>query len=127
MRAVQKPVHTHDDANCTVFLFSYGSLQKKSVQIENFGRELTGRADELCGWVRRMVPIGDASAAAGTDESHYANAEPSANPDEAVPGTVFAITPEELDAADEYEQRAEYRRTPVALRSGTQAWIYVRS
>ena len=58
-------------------------------------------------------------------ESHYANAEPSSDPEDAVSGTVFEITEQELAAADKYEEVAEYRRISVKLRSGDQAWVYV--
>jgi gamma-glutamylcyclotransferase (GGCT)/AIG2-like uncharacterized protein YtfP len=60
-------------------------------------------------------------------ESHYANVEPSSNPEDSVSGTVFEITEEELAAADKYEEAAEYRRISVTLRSGDQAWVYVRA
>ena len=59
-------------------------------------------------------------------ESHHANAEPSSNPEDSVFGTVFEITEQELAAADIYEEVAEYRRISVTLRSGDQAWVYVR-
>ena len=111
----------------TVLLFSYGTLQKKNVQIANFGRELTGREDVLPGYVRRMVAIADPKVAALIGESHYANAEPSSNPQDAVCGAVFQITEQELAAADKYEEAAEYRRISVKLRSGDQAWVYVRA
>ena|ERR1022692_4151808 len=96
----------------TVLLFSYGTLQNKNVQIANFGRELTGREDALPGHARRMVAI-------------HANVEPSSNPEDAVSGTVFEITEQELAAADKYEEVAAYRRMFVTLRSGDQAWVYV--
>ena len=110
-----------------VLLFSYGTLQDRNVQIANFGRELTGREDALPGYARRLVPISDKDVAAALrGESHYANAERSPNPEDAVCGTVFEITEQELAAADEYEEDAEYGRISVTLRSGAQAWVYVR-
>ena len=108
-----------------VLLFSYGTLQNKSVQLANFGRELSGRGDELPGYSRSMIPIADPDIAALTGESHYANVEPSSNPDDSVPGTVFEITEEELAAADKYEAAVDYRRIAVTLRSGARAWVYV--
>ena len=111
----------------TVFLFSYGTLQDKNVQIANFGRELTGRDDALPGYARRLVAIMDPEMAALTGESHYANVELSSNSKDAVSGTVFEITEQELAAADKYEEVAEYRRISVTLRSGDQAWVYVRT
>jgi gamma-glutamylcyclotransferase (GGCT)/AIG2-like uncharacterized protein YtfP len=111
----------------SVFLFSYGTLQKKDVQIANFGRELTGRDDVLPGYARRMMPVLDPKVAALTGEWQHAYVEPSSNPEDAVAGMVFEITEEELAAADKYEEAAEYRRIGVTLRSGDQAWVYVRA
>ena len=111
----------------TVLLFSYGTLKDKDVQIANFGRELRGREDALPGYARRMVAIIDPKVAALSGESHYANAEPSSNPEDAVSGTVFEMTEQELATADKYEEVPKYRRISVALRSGDQAWVYVRA
>jgi gamma-glutamylcyclotransferase (GGCT)/AIG2-like uncharacterized protein YtfP len=111
----------------TILLFSYGTLQNKNVQVANFGRELTGREDALPGYVRRLMATMDPEIAALTGESHYANVEPSSNPEDAVSGTVFEITEQELAATDRYEEDAEYRRISVTLRSGAQAWVYLRA
>lgn len=110
-----------------VLLFSYGTLQKRSIQIANFGRELAGRADALPGYAIRLVPVLDPKIAALTGETQHAAAEPSPDPDDAIPGIVFEITPDELALADQYEQAANYRRISVTLRSGAQAWVYVRA
>jgi gamma-glutamylcyclotransferase (GGCT)/AIG2-like uncharacterized protein YtfP len=110
----------------TVLLFSYGTLQNKSVQMAHFGRLLTGRQDELPGYVRQTQAVLDPGIIALTGESILANVEPSANPEDTVLGTVFEITEQELDAADQYETAANYRRLSVTLRSGDQAWVYVR-
>jgi gamma-glutamylcyclotransferase (GGCT)/AIG2-like uncharacterized protein YtfP len=96
----------------TVLIFSYGTLQDKSVQVANFGRELSGRTDALPGYVRRLV-------------AHHANAEPSADPDDAVLGTAFEITEAELACTDQYEAGDHYRRISVTLSSGDRAWVYV--
>ena len=96
------------------------------MQISTFGRELTGRADVLPGYTRGSVPILNPTVVASSGETHYANAEISSNPDEAVSGTVFEITEQELAAADRYEEDADYRRVGVTLKSGRQAWVYVR-
>ena len=108
-----------------VLLFSYGTLQDKKVQLSTFGRELTGRKDALPGYVRTSVLIVDPDVVAQSGESHYANAQPSLNPQDAILGTVFEITEQELAEADRYEEPAEYRRILVRLKSGDQAWVYV--
>jgi len=43
-----------------------------------------------------------------------------------VAGTVFEITPAELAAADAYEV-SDYARVAVKLKSGVEAWVYVRA
>ena len=101
----------------TALLFSYGTLQNRDVQIANFGRELTGHEDALPGYTTRMIESAGES---------YANAIPSSDPDDVVPGTVFEVTDEDLVSADAYEEDADYRRIRVTLRSGDEAWVYVR-
>src|SRR3954467_3418856 len=76
----------------TELLFSYGTLQYRNVQVANFGRELTGRADALPGYTGGRVPITDLEVVASSGESHYANAVPSSHPEDAVSGTVFEVT-----------------------------------
>ncbi len=109
-----------------VLLFSYGTLQDKSVQLANFGRELAGRSDALPGYVQSMVAINDPEVVAESGKTHHPIVQPSANPADEVPGMVFEITPRELAAADEYEV-SKYRRVAVTLKSGAKAWVYVRS
>ena len=108
-----------------ILLFSYGTLQYKNVQIANFGRELTGRKDALPGYTRGRVPITDPEVVASSGETYYANAVPSPNPEDAVSGTVFEITGQDLAAADKYEEPAAYRRVSVTLMSGDRAWVYI--
>ena len=109
----------------TVLLFSYGTLQHRNVQIANFGRELRGRADALPGYTRGRGSIADPDAVASSGESFYANAVPSSNREDAVSGTVFEVTEQDLAAADRYEEPAGYRRVSVTLASGDRAWVYV--
>ncbi|HET8549740.1 MAG TPA: gamma-glutamylcyclotransferase family protein [Bryobacteraceae bacterium] len=100
----------------SVLLFAYGTLQDRNVQLAVFGRELRGREDALPGYVRRMA----------RGQSHLATVELSSNPNDAVSGTVFRITEQELAVADRYEQPAAYSRICIALKSGDRAWVYVR-
>ena len=108
-----------------MLLFSYGTLQYRSVQLEIFGRELAGRDDALAGYQRQLIPILDPAAAAKLGETHYANIVPTGDPADAVSGTVYEITASELSAADQYEEDAGYRRISVTLRSGLEAWVYL--
>lgn len=114
------------DPKQTVLLFSYGTLQDKAVQLASFGRELTGRPDALPGFAQTLVAIADPEVVALSGKSHHPIVAPSANPAEEVAGTVFEITDAELAAADRYEV-ADYRRVSVRLKSGVQAWVYVRA
>ncbi|MBS1181848.1 MAG: gamma-glutamylcyclotransferase [Proteobacteria bacterium] len=109
-----------------VLLFSYGTLQLRSVQLANFGRELKGRPDAMVGWHRAMVEITDPEVLRQSGETHHPIVSPSGDPADEVPGMVFEITPEELIAADSYEV-ADYKRILVTLKSGADAWVYVKA
>ena len=104
-------------------LFSYGTLQQDDVQLATFGRLLAGVADRLPGYARTMVAIDDPAVVATSGKSHHPIVAPGA-PADAVDGTVFEITDEELANADRYEVAA-YTRVAVTLASGRAAWVYV--
>lgn len=108
-----------------VRLFSYGTLRDSAVQLANFGRLLSGRADFLPGY--RLVPIAikDAAVVALSGKSQHMIAK-LANDEDEVSGVVFEITAQELAAADRYEV-AEYTRVLVTLKSGAQSWVYVEA
>jgi hypothetical protein len=108
----------------TELLFSYGTLQLESVQISTFGRALTGTPDALPEYKQGLLAITDPAVAAALGKTHYAIAQYTGNPSDAVPGMVLVITPDELQKADDYEI-PEYRRVAVVLRSGRRAWAYV--
>lgn len=101
----------------TVLLFSYGKLQHGEVQRATFGHELAGRQDSLPGYRREITDSGGVL---------YYDIEPSRHAEDAVSGTLFEITEEELAAADSYEKDRGYQRISVTLRSGAQAWVYRR-
>ncbi|MFD8699041.1 gamma-glutamylcyclotransferase family protein [Kitasatospora purpeofusca] len=105
-------------------LFSYGTLQLEQVQLSNFGRPLDGRADALPGFRLTMIEITDPEVIAASGTDRHPLVLPSAEAGDAVEGTVFAITDEELAAADEYEVD-DYARDEVVLASGTRAWVYL--
>lgn len=107
-------------------LFSYGTLQLERVQRETFGRLLEGSADALPGYARTMVEITDPAVLATSGERFHPIVSETGDPADSVAGTVFAITPAELHAADTYEV-SDYRRVAVRLASGTDAWVYVRA
>jgi gamma-glutamylcyclotransferase (GGCT)/AIG2-like uncharacterized protein YtfP len=106
-------------------LFSYGTLRQEGVQLASFGRLLKGSADALPGWKREMVEITDPDVLSKSGERYHPIVVPGAPHDE-VAGMVFEITDEELAAADRYEV-ADYKRITARLKSGLQAWVYVKA
>lgn len=110
----------------TVRLFSYGTLQQENVQKTLFGRLLAGTPDALPGYARRMLKITDPDVLATSGERFHPVVLRTGDPSDSVAGTVFAITPEELEAADRYEV-SDYRRVSAALASGAGAWVYVKA
>ena len=108
----------------TELLFSYGTLQLESVQVSTFGRELAGTKDDLPLFEQGLLAIDDPAVATALGKTHYSIARYTGRDSDAVAGMVFAITPAELQQADDYEI-PEYKRVSVRLRSGVQAWAYV--
>jgi gamma-glutamylcyclotransferase (GGCT)/AIG2-like uncharacterized protein YtfP len=106
-----------------VKLFSYGTLRQPEVQLATFGRLLDGVPDAVVGYRLEMLTITDPAVieTSGSDRHPVLRRSDDAA---AVEGTVFAITDEELAAADEYEVD-DYVRVSVPLRSGGSAWVYV--
>lgn len=107
------------------YLFSYGTLQKEKVQLESFGRLLHGVKDSLLGYRIDMLRITDEAVLATSQQAYHPIAIPSEDPADRVEGMVFAVTEEELLAADRYEVD-DYKRIPVTLTSGKEAWVYVQ-
>src|SRR6476620_2878109 len=106
-------------------LFSYGTLQKDSVQMQLFGRLLTGAKDALEGYKLASIEITDeAFLAGGAEEKLQQTLIASKDAADAVEGTVFEISAEELIRADSYEPD-NYKRVKITLVSGKKAWIYV--
>ncbi len=105
-------------------LFSYGTLCYEAVQLKTFGRTLDGVADAVLGYKLSSVAITDPAVIALSGESVHHMLVCTGNNADAVEGIVFAITPEELQAADQYEV-ADYKRVSAPLRSGAHAWVYV--
>ena len=104
-------------------LFSYGTLRQPAVQIATFGRELQGMADALIGYVLTEVEITDEYVIQLSDKRFHPMLKRTGKSSDAVEGTVFEITAEELAQADAYEVSL-YARKRAPLRSGGQAWIY---
>ena len=109
-----------------ILLFSYGTLQDRNVQIASFGRELRGQPDAMPGYRQTILEITDPEVLATSGRKYHPIVEPSPDSRDEVQGTVFEITAQELAAADQYEV-SDYKRVSVQLKSGLQAWVYVRA
>jgi hypothetical protein len=105
-------------------LFSYGTLQLESVQQATFGRLLTGTPDVLSGFSLRPLPIEDEYVIAVSGKDEHTIAYFTGRASDNIPGTVFLVSSEELQHADEYEVEPCHRIS-VVLQSGTNAWVYV--
>lgn len=110
----------------SVLLFSYGTLQLADVQMAQFGRLLEGSEDALPGYAQTLVEITDPDVIAKSGQRFHPIVTETGNPADGIAGKVFAITEAELAAADEYEV-ADYKRVLVRLKSGRDAWVYVKA
>ncbi|MDQ2947310.1 MAG: gamma-glutamylcyclotransferase [Acidobacteriota bacterium] len=107
-----------------VWLFSYGTLRQRNVQLAIFGRALDGQADVLPGYASSSVILTDPGVIATSGTSNHTIVHETGDPLDEVPGIVFRITPAELAAADAYEV-ADYKRVTVRLGSGIDAFVYI--
>ena len=107
-------------------LFSYGTLQLPEVQMAQFKRLLDGEDDAMLGFVQAMVEITDPEVLRKSGQRFHPIVSQTGNPADSVAGKVFAVSTAELAAADAYEV-ADYKRVLVNLRSGKQAWVYVKA
>lgn len=105
------------------YLFSYGTLQQVKVQLDLFGRLLTGTQDTLKGYKAVMIEITDEVFLAKGDGKYQRTAINTNDKNDFIEGTVFEVTPEELLHGDKYEPEG-YIRIEVELASGKKAWVY---
>jgi hypothetical protein len=94
------------------------------VQLDTFGRPLTGQTDVLVGYQLAQVQITDPAVLASSGQAFHPILRYSGQPSDQVQGTVFALSSAEIEAADRYEV-ADYRRVATTLLSGLSAWVYV--
>jgi hypothetical protein len=112
------------DADASIPLFSYGTLQLPEVQRANYGRLLEGRPDALVAYALRPLPITDPEVVRISGLAVHTIACRTGNPADRITGTVFALTPTELAATDAYEVDV-YGRAEVQLESGARAFVYI--
>ena len=110
----------------TDFLFSYGTLQLEKVQLESFGRKLQGTKEILKGFTVAQVQIIDPIVLEKSQQEFHPIAVPSANSSDCIAGTLYEITAQEIQQADEYEVD-DYKRIKVTFDSGKSGWIYVKA
>lgn len=106
------------------YLFTYGTLQLKEVQLSTFGRRLEGEADALPKYKLMMVEIQDRDFVVKSGTAHHRNVQFTGLASDFVEGTVFSVTRKELEKSDAYEPEG-YKRVLVQLRSGSTAWVYL--
>ena len=97
-------------------IFSYGKLQKDSVQIATFGRELTGMKDRLIGYTFDQEPC----SIRQESSLKYTGVQ-----SDVVEGTLFELSTIELCKVDDYKILDDYIRVKENFISGQRAWVYV--
>ncbi len=105
------------------YLFSYGTLQMDKVQLELFGRLLTGTKDVLRGYRISSIEINDESFLAKSEQKYHLIAMVSNDKKNSIVGTVLEVSREELLIVDTYEPE-NYKRVKEMLESGKEAWFY---
>lgn len=105
-------------------LFSYGTLQRRDVQLATYGRPLEGAADTLVGYRLEVLPDRDPDAVRISGTKTHMVVRKTGKPEDRVPGVVFLLTAEELAATDKYEG-SDYGRAELLLESGRRALVYV--
>lgn len=106
------------------WIFAYGTLRQREVQIAVFGREVEMPDDVLPGFRLGLVAISNPGVVALSGSASHPGLVPSEEPGARVAGSALAVSDAELAAADAYES-ADYVRTPVVLESGRKAFAYV--
>ena len=89
-----------------------------------FGRRLSGTSDALRGFELALLKIEDETVVAISGKAHHTMAKFTGRDSDVIPGTVFTVTPGEIQNADKYEVAA-VKRVAVVLQSGVRAWAYV--
>lgn len=105
-------------------LFSYGTLQRRDVQVATYGRLLDGEADALSGYRLEVLPDRDPDAVRISGTKTHMVVRRTGDPADRVPGLVFLLTADELAATDQYEG-TDYARAELTLDSGRRAFVYV--
>ncbi|MEY4744221.1 MAG: hypothetical protein RL272_166 [Candidatus Parcubacteria bacterium] len=95
-------------------LFAYGTLRDGDIRKALFGGRPAGTPDALEGFTKTTTSIGGAT---------YPNIVPADGGE--VEGELMEVDEETLARVDGYETGA-YARKRMTLKSGAQAWVYIR-
>lgn len=95
-------------------LFTYGTLQYPEIQQAVVGRMVQGEPDSLAGYSKTQINFGGNDYPIIIEDGNGL-----------VEGHVIEVTPQELVRIDRYETSA-YRRVTVKLKSGLEAWVYLK-
>lgn len=113
-------------SEATIRLFTYGTLRDAAVQLRLFGRLVEAIPDAIPGFRLSTVTISDEVVVATSGTAVHLIVDETGDPADRVEGTVLHLTTAELAVADAYET-ADYRRVPVMLASGAEAFLYARA
>ncbi|TDT46672.1 gamma-glutamyl AIG2-like cyclotransferase [Maribacter spongiicola] len=101
-------------AAATHYLFTYGTLQDRDVQLGVFSRPLNGFEDELPLYIISEEKVADL----------YPTLQHTGVKEDVIKGQVYTLSHQELEKADSYEGEA-YERIQIQLASGKNAWTYI--
>jgi gamma-glutamylcyclotransferase (GGCT)/AIG2-like uncharacterized protein YtfP len=107
-------------------LFTYGTLQLPEVQMEKYGRLLSGEPDDLPCFRVTHIDVYDTDVVRLSGKSRHPIAIRTDDLADAIHGVVYWLTEAELHVTDDYEV-APYARVEAELKSGRKAFAYVRA
>jgi hypothetical protein len=107
-------------------LFSYGTLQLETVQLDTFGRLLKGNKDRLLGFTVSKLKITDPKVIKSSGTDIHPILEYTGNKKDFVEGVLFELTDEELLNADKYEVD-DYKRSELIFESGETGFVYLKN
>jgi gamma-glutamylcyclotransferase (GGCT)/AIG2-like uncharacterized protein YtfP len=94
-------------------LFVYGTLEDPNIQEKIFGKVIEGISDELDGYARSQIKIGEKKYWKIVKDKYSS-----------VKGKLIEVTADELKLADSYETEA-FHRERIVLKSRKKAWAYL--
>jgi hypothetical protein len=106
-------------------VFSYGSLQEEAVQLETFGRRLTGFPDALVGYETELVPVTRKDDPHYGRKTHHLNLKANGRAQSRVAGTALDVSDAELALTNRFEERSGYARIAARTAGGRDVWLYV--